>query len=311
MNRRAFTLIELLVVIAIIAILIALLLPAVQQAREAARRSTCKNKFKQVGLAIHNYHDTHIAFPLSHHLGGNRGAACTWNSGINDEYKFGWGVMILPYLDQTAVYNGFVFESNYNASANLIGQTNLHNGGAIVVAFQCPSDPQSDFRCNRTSGINNGGVTDDLGRTNMSGVADSQDWACNTSGGGWGRLDGDGTLVNANNLKFKDITDGLSNTIMVAEITGGVSGSNECQNWVCSNHTDAGHGINGPNTVPGGVTNWVRNDRERLMGFSSYHVGGCHCLLADGSVQFVSENVDDATLQAQATRAGGEVTGEW
>ena len=122
-KNRGFTLIELLVVIAIIAILIALLLPAVQQAREAARRSQCKNNLKQLGLATHNYHDSHNVFPISHGDTGN---------------SFGWRAMILPYVDQSPLYNKINFNGNIVDAGNLeIAQTPLG-------LFHCPSDPSAN-----------------------------------------------------------------------------------------------------------------------------------------------------------------------
>jgi len=306
--RQGFTLIELLVVIAIIAILVALLLPAVQQAREAARRSQCKNNFKQVSLAIHNYHDTHGVFPLSDHRGGSR-TGCTWTSSP-ENYRFSWGVMILPYMDMGTLYNQFTFTANYQLTPNVVSQKNLHTSGATVTTFLCPSDPQRDPRCARTGAINNqGGTTDpdDLGRTNMASVADSQRWSCTTSGQGWGRLDGNGIMFNGSNTRMSDVVDGTSTTFLVGEITGGNSGSFACQSWAVSNHSDTGSGINGPDTVPGGVTDWVQTPRERTMGFSSFHVGGCHFAMGDGSVHFLSQNINGDTLKALATRQGNEV----
>ncbi|MCB1129315.1 MAG: DUF1559 domain-containing protein, partial [Verrucomicrobiae bacterium] len=121
-NRRGFTLIELLVVIAIIAILIALLLPAVQQAREAARRTECKNKLKQLGLALHNYHDTFRAFPAAFYRG------TTTSPG------WGWGTMILPYIDQAPLYNQWVMTVSYDNGQNQTARRTK------LAAYKCPSD---------------------------------------------------------------------------------------------------------------------------------------------------------------------------
>ena len=135
-NRRArgFTLIELLVVIAIIAILIALLLPAVQQAREAARRSQCKNNLKQLGLAMHTYHDVHLMFPLSEM------SHFTPNSVAYDGTGFGWSAFILPFIDQAPLYNQF----NFNVP--IPGTTNQPLVANVVPVAHCPSDTQARVR---------------------------------------------------------------------------------------------------------------------------------------------------------------------
>ncbi len=294
--KRGFTLIELLVVIAIIAILIAILLPAVQQAREAARRSTCKNNFKQVGLALHNYHETHRSFPLSDHRDSGRGCSgSVWSQSA--VYRYSWGAMILPFLEANAVYNKFNFSTNYNVAPS----NSVQAVGATIPIFICPSDPQSEARCNRTGGINNGGPgnKDDLGRSNMAGVADSRDWECAAN---WGRSDGDGILYNNSNTKIRDVIDGTSNTLLVGEVTGGLPGSFDCNYWSVVNHIDTAGGINGPNTTPGSGTWSLRGQQA-----SSWHVGGCHFLLADGSVHFLSENIDSVVLKSITTRIGSEV----
>lgn len=320
--QRGFTLIELLVVIAIIAILIALLLPAVQQAREAARRSQCKNNFKQVGLAIHNYHDAHGIFPLSMHWSQDRGGFCNdlskggWAPGsaatasVTRPNRFSWSVMILPFMDQTPLYNGFDFRVDYVNSPNVISLKNMHNAGATVVAYLCPSDPQTDPRCTRTGSIDNGEGGDDLGRTNMAGIADSVQWWCSTTGGGWGRRDGNGILFNGSTTRIRDVTDGTSNTALVGEITSAMSGF-DCTPWAIMNHTDTGNGVNGSFTVPGGLRTWSRTSHAPYMGLSSYHPGGAHVLLTDGAVRFLSQNLSDITLQALGSRGGNEVLGEF
>ncbi|WP_417384931.1 DUF1559 domain-containing protein [Gimesia sp.] len=297
---RGFTLIELLVVIAIIAILIALLLPAVQQAREAARRSSCKNNFKQVGLAFHNYHETHGVFPYGCSLprGGCSGSI------PGNPARFSWGTHLLPYLDLANVYNGFNFSLNYNVAPN----GGLQQGGYKVATFQCPSDPQGDDRTNHTGGITNPGPAggkDDIGKTNMAGIADSVNWLCDISNYR-PTVAGDGVLFNHSRVKIRDIIDGSSNTLFVGEVTGGRTGSYDGQGYTIWNVLDTAGGINGPNSIPGGGY-WDKWDME----FSSYHTGGCHFLLGDGAVRFLSENIDQQTLSKLTTRQGGEVVGEF
>lgn len=309
---RGFTLIELLVVIAIIAILIALLLPAVQQAREAARRSQCRNNFKQVGLAIHNYHDVHGTFPLSLHAGGSR-PGCTWPTGMPATYRFSWSTGILPYMDMANLYQQFDFSRNYQETPNITSSgSNLHNAGATVRAFLCPSDPQGEERCVRTGTINNStGGKDDLGRTNMVGIVDSTQWQCSTAGQGWGRLDGNGIFQNVTKTSMRDVTDGMSNTIMVGEATGGQRGSNECIPWAVMNLADTGNGINGSFSTPGGNAGWKADDNLNYNGLASFHTGGAHILLGDGSVRFLNENLSDETFRNLGARNDGNVLGEF
>ncbi len=149
-RRRAFTLIELLVVIAIIAILIALLLPAVQQAREAARRSTCKNNMKQIGLALHNYHDTHRVFPYA---SSHQGRACTTARSILNHK--GW-LMLLPFIDQAPLYNKFNFSIAASTSAvsgtgTVVGVPGTGNENDFVVSREIPV-----FTCPSSTGEYNG-----------------------------------------------------------------------------------------------------------------------------------------------------------
>lgn len=190
-RRRGFTLIELLVVIAIIAVLIALLLPAVQQAREAARRTQCKNNLKQIGLALHNYHDTVGRFPMD--------AIRTFQpQGTPAARNFSWMTMILPYFDQAPLYNAI------NFSAPLWGQTVSSTGKEIrstmLTALNCPSDP----------GWGDTGRTRGFAWTDYAG---SSGWDM------WDRPDDQhgGVFTAFTCVKIADITDGTSNTIMVAE----------------------------------------------------------------------------------------------
>lgn len=137
----------------------------------------------------------------------------------------------------------------------------------------------------------------------MAGVADSRTWECASK---WGRTDGDGILYNNSNTKMRDVVDGTSNTFLVAEVAGGKPNSYDCNFWSVVNHIDTAGGINGPNTTPGQGT-WSLDGQEA----SSWHTGGCHFLMADGSVHFVSENIDSVLLQNLTTRAGLEVVSEF
>ncbi len=301
-RRRAFTLIELLVVIAIIAILIALLLPAVQQAREAARRTQCKNNLKQIGLALHNYHEAIGRLPPS---------SIAFN-------HWGWNTMVLPYLDQAPLFNQLsaVTGSSYPSLMPATGfstaidrlspaPTSLSTPLTVV---RCPSDPGSAT----VDQPINSAVVLTLGRSNYPGVAGSNAWYGATSANGAfapNQLGISGSVANPCR-SFRDFTDGLSNTFFVGErasiskINGldfggqgywaGVVGDNldvnaSCEIYFPVNKKGAGY----------------------YYAFSSHHVGGAHFLLGDGTVRFIGENINLTTYGNLASIAGGEVTGEF
>ncbi|MBD3672360.1 MAG: DUF1559 domain-containing protein [Planctomycetaceae bacterium] len=325
-SRRGFTLIELLVVIAIIAVLVALLLPAVQQAREAARRSTCKNKLKQIGLALHNYHDTHSVFPFagsSVSLGGNATADPIKNtSGLS---------MLLPFLDQAPLYNNI----NFNIAS---GDRDAGTGSVLVSAagtndqwvsekldiFLCPSDNASPFytAADNTYGIsttsaNNGyyGARSSYGLSIWT-AAWSSSWS--TQAKGSKRLFG----IDSNS-RMRDITDGTSNTVAVAEATLDVDDGDAIK-WGYIAHVGVGIDIAASNSRY--INDWVcckwttppHDPARRQVGRlgewgspGSLHTGGCHVLLGDGAVRFLSENIDNTVRTGLATISGGEVIGEF
>ncbi len=217
-KRTGFTLIELLVVIAIIAILIALLLPAVQQAREAARRSTCKNNLKQIGLALHNYHDTHRSFPPSYV--DNYPAGTPF---LNND--LGWGTFILPYMDQGPLYNNIsssgAMDVDWTTVADMTTGSTAY-AKSVLPAFICPSDPM-------------GGVNTKIGsygKSNYKVVRSVISYP-----------------VVARRLR--DFTDGASNTLVVGESDtqdhiGSIwVGKNSNSREVMSNANDT-YRINGP-----------------------------------------------------------------
>ena len=329
MKRRGFTLIELLVVIAIIAILIALLLPAVQQAREAARRSQCKNNLKQIGLALHNYHDTHKVFPPGF---------VEVNPDFQDK-RWGWGVFILPFMDQAALYNQLgVGDPNVNLHDLAVSGAADTPAETPVATFRCPSDTGPDKNSARkiTSpgepGLSNfvGNYTNDDGAVEDAGGGDMRPRAANSD------TDRGGIFSRNSEVKIRDITDGTSNTIIVGErawelplpsggkalcraaIYGGSNGVN--MNCGKSDAQSAavmavtGAGINtvsvfGPNEV---------SHNQCAMTYSSRHEGGAHFLLCDGAVRFISENInhvpDDAVnslFEYLVNREDGEVVGEF
>lgn len=336
--RAAFTLIELLVVIAIIAVLIALLLPAVQQAREAARRSTCKNNLKQIGLAMHNYHDALNQFPLNFE--------CTRSGANRTLTSISWITAALPYMDQAPLYNTMDFSINVVASPNYNG---LNNAAAIAARTRiippllCPSNPQSalgnfagnyadngpwhgngrDFQAARTDYVGSMGWVftgwKDCGNDIPQGGSVPAPWVTpdqmhNGSADGLPRLVGAFWWMGS--ASIRDISDGTSSTIGVFENHHWNTSKkfpaeqNKAAAWITPiGAIDTTHKpINfAPDDIPGGNG----GEDTRCSSFSSTHVGGAHALLCDGSVRFISENLDRNVYKSLSTRSGGEVIGEF
>jgi len=319
-KQHGFTLIELLVVIAIIAILIALLLPAVQQAREAARRTQCKNNLKQLALALHNYESTHTSFPPSRLTPD---VAIEDNAGSVSAYQ-SWTTMILPYIDQGNLGNLINYQSAWSS---------LQNRPAVSTPLQamiCPSTPGGD-RVDPHWVV--GAAAGDYGSvnevkkkvyTNVLGIADPGDGA---------RA---GVLSKGVKNMMRDITDGSSNSIMLAEAAGQpavytAAGAMKAARFAA--YQDDKIVDLGGNYAPADGTGWADPD----CGFSingatadgldkygpyminkinvsevfSFHTGGAQVALADGSVRFISENIDTTLFIGACTRAGGEVLGEF
>ncbi|TWT60292.1 DUF1559 domain-containing protein [Rubinisphaera italica] len=329
-NRLGFTLIELLVVIAIIAILVALLLPAVQQAREAARRSSCKNNLKQLCLALHNYHDTHTVFPIGEGFGYSavdQGASCD-----AAPRRAPWTVLSLPYLEASALYEKFDFSQRF---LSLYTETptsgNNHDASNVSVnAFHCPSFPAADGLHTNYFGV-------------MGGGENLADWAHTSRFGRafWNN----GTFYLNSKTKMRDITDGTSNTFFIGETkyqlgpngrtdgvrTGWASTVRGCVNatpGVTAAVTDVpvnsyiGDGNKDDTLFEVGVNSNDANFRGSVNGvassqnlqgraFGSAHQGGCHFGAVDGSIHFISENINIPTLQYLAIRDDGQVIGEF
>ncbi len=302
-KRRGFTLIELLVVIAIIAILIALLLPAVQQAREAARRSACKNNLKQLVLAMHNYESTYGVLPPGYlHKFDPAG------SGTN-HMGFGWGLMCLPQLEQANLYGQFNFNiPGFSASQLTPRETHL-------TVFLCPSDPYSQSRF----------VVRDASSS------PPERYAAGSYAANWGPstaavnlddtpLSSNGVFYRNSRTKFRDITDGQTNTLALGERTNGPirtsSGishghSSFETSWCCAAREvtdvtdDHGHMVLFETQFR---PNEIDSDDK---GVSAPHVGIGQFAMCDGSVRAVSENIDAGIYNSLGTRAGGEVSGEF
>ena len=297
-NRsRAFTLIELLVVIAIIAVLIGLLLPAVQAAREAARRAQCVNNLKQIGLALHNYDETQKCFPS--------GYVSRFDESGNDTGPgWGWASMLLPQFEQTPLFASLNFnlaiEDATNSTFRVVG----------VAAFLCPSDPtaSSYWAVDRDA-------TSGAPRRNLCTVGPSN--YVGMYGNGEPGPSGDGLFFRNSRVGLSEITDGTSQTIAVGERShrlgeatwvGSVTGAILFPN----DHDDIGRyrTETSPGMVLGHVGEGVGpgDSRGDVNQFYSLHYGGgVNFLFADGHVVFLHSTMNYRTYKALASRAGGEV----
>lgn len=312
LRRRAFTLIELLVVIAIIAVLIALLLPAVQQARESARRTQCKNQMKQLGIAMHNYHDTYKQLPP----GTIKWIGDPARTGPTSQYydDHGWYSQIGAFIDQAPWFNSINFSAQMSDASNDNARRNR------IALYGCPT----------------------------SGGTQNNEWASNTWARwrgnyvvNWGNTNyGQGTSGGVNfggspfgprgSSNFSGIVDGMSNTLMMGEIiasttapgwggpisemqiaTGGQTftawlppNSPSCDNaWrLCPGTSD----LNGISCCQ-----LAADDVSQYFTVRSRHTGGAHVLMCDGAVRFVSNNIDLNVWRTLSTSKGGEVTGDF
>jgi prepilin-type N-terminal cleavage/methylation domain-containing protein len=317
---RGFTLIELLVVIAIIAVLIALLLPAVQQAREAARKSQCKNNLKQYGLAMHNYHDVHKMFPI----GGQN-----WQLP-----NIGWQPRVLPFMDQAPLFNQINFTSGGAANGgsasawDTLLPNNLRARQVNAPYTKCPTD------------ASNGLTRTDWAQASYGGSLGSQrtpsaDGNCNTWLTPNVNYDGNGYADHGNTvtpaglsgmisrlgpcIDIAKVTDGTSNTIFVGEILSDCN--DHSTGWWDYNQGGNAHAstavpLNNMNTCPNSkkITNPActnANNWNYSWGFRSQHTGGAHFLLVDGTIRFISENIDYNTYQRLGGRADGFTVGDF
>ena len=291
--RRGFTLIELLVVIAIIAVLIALLLPAVQQAREAARRTQCRNNLHQIALAMHNYHDAHACFPPGRITGGS-----------NDCPAHSWLTPLLPFVDEVAVYNAYNFDHD---SANWIGSCGSGTSGAVnstavrsaLAQFVCPSQPGDPPLDNL--GARKGSYVGNFGTHYLNGTYMKATWDHPWyNSNGYHR----GVFWRCSYVTMRDVRDGTSQTLGAGErrfYTAGIEGSA----WAV-----------GDSQKTVGVTEYPMNLYYEgaavpiyyaRWGFSSHHEGGVFFFFLDGSVRFLSENIDHSTYKALSSIERNEI----
>jgi prepilin-type N-terminal cleavage/methylation domain-containing protein/prepilin-type processing-associated H-X9-DG protein len=293
--RRAFTLIELLVVIAIIAVLIGLLLPAVQKVREAAARVKCANNLKQIGLALHNYHDANQSLPP----GVKSTQVSDW--GETDAPGWGWAAHLLPYIEQNNLFRTIRFDLSITDPRNAAARV------TPVAIYLCPSDSAQPTFVASTEGASGVPATIcDVAAANYLGMCSSEDISDKSE---W-----NGVLYPNSRVRFTDITDGTSQTFALSERrqrdgqvswVGAVPGANVFavggDVWLDANIAMtlgyAGNDSN-PGDVGGG---WVSAHH------TSAHGVGANILFCDGHVRFLTPSIDFVTFKALATRAGGEV----
>jgi prepilin-type N-terminal cleavage/methylation domain-containing protein/prepilin-type processing-associated H-X9-DG protein len=332
--RRAFTLVELLVVIAIIGMLMGLLLPAVQKIRETASRLKCANNLKQIGLALHNYHDTLGSFPPGY-IDGNSIPSSTPDNDVGPGW--GWAAILLPFLEQENVYNQINFKQGVGLGSNAaISQHPL-------TIFQCPSDPfqmpvpvyDSTF----TNPILVVAHSDYVGCNGWeecfmgAGGSPPIGWGTDGLPGGLG-ASGVGTFYRNSHTRIANVIDGLSNTIFVGERSGnhapatwtGAPAGGRCPAWMATVPPTY------PNAPPPGPAYDNADFGEAFVlahcnathlpsadspifdpdTFYSMHTPkGANFLFGDGSVHFLSSSINPAVYQALATIAGGEVSNDW
>lgn len=309
---RGFTLIELLVVIAIIAILIALLLPAVQQAREAARRAQCQNNLKQIGLAMHNYLDTHGLFPPGM-------INSTHNSPTGVGTGWGWGALVLPFIDQAPLWQSI----NFNLPLDTGNAATLAIARRVIPGYLCPSDPVRNPSMNNAFNIR-------YGTSANAQIAQSNYLVCAGNGGIDAAADAhmaverNGMFYVNSNISIRDVLDGTSNTIMVMErdtVTppsmpgvaverrlgaawAGTSAPSLLEpNYCLYKNMVVIRQLYGE--INGSATRKDRRDP------SSQHAGGVQVAMGDGSVRFVSQNINLNTARFLAQRNDMQPLGEW
>lgn len=341
-RTHGFTLIELLVVIAIIAILVALLLPAVQQAREAARRTQCKNNLKQLGLALHNYHDVFNRFPP-----GAVHSHVPRSGSNNTSFGPSFYGMLLPYVEQTALYQSLLWVGR---SPGYINEASP-SAGATNAAIVLQAGPMSFMRCPSSPGP----VSDPTfnGRdpfAHYAGIGGAVDMVSYTetrvfNDGILGLISGGGMAVANLGLGVRDATDGTSNTMHIGEMSGRlrrldgtfswVAGSGTVHGWLMGTRNagspprlDLGGALSSggdercfnmvtirysPNQAPfaNQLFPGMGSNQGANNPLNSMHTGGVQILLTDGSVRFLSENIDLETLKKLATRDDGQVIGEF
>lgn len=308
-GRSGFTLVELLVVIAIIGVLIALLLPAVQQAREAARRMQCTNNLKQLGLGLHNHHDTYGQFPMGYEF----------RSGFTDgDPTWGWAAFLMPFIEQETIYDA-IDPKNQTVAVAVANASDLAVMKTPLGVYRCPSDTGPDLNDQRKLAGEATAVSNYIG-------SNSSDLAARNDGIPAGNYGADGIFWENSDCNFADVTDGTSNTFAIGERSWNMNRRNGTgkANYYAGNV----YGVEGRLVVGGSpvstktlysvlggtvrTINYARNDAYESSSYSSLHPGGVQFLFCDGSVQFIpdtvefdSDNTPDTVLELLASRTDG------
>jgi prepilin-type N-terminal cleavage/methylation domain-containing protein len=317
-DARGFTLVELLVVIAIIAVLIGLLLPAVQTARESARRSSCQNNLKQIGLALHNYHDVNKKMPPGF-LRNTNYSVSTFNGP-----GWGWGAQVLPQIEEAVLFDGLSPSSrNLSSAPDLVRLAQV-----AVKVFRCASSPPG-------TGLNEAlpstATAPAFALSNYKGVFGDRNTQFNYSDDNCPMFAG--SCINGGNgmfspnsgVRFKDVTDGTSKTVMVGEVPYGVNGSvNAAGNlisyrgavWVGVIAQSANSNVATHQTLRGVLAagtpsrEYIPNGTNSNA-FGSHHPSGTGFTLGDGSVRFLAESIEPSVLNRLAARNDGRPVGEY
>jgi len=299
-RRQAFTLVELLVVIAIIGVLVALLLPAVQAAREAARRMSCTNNLKQLGLGMHNHHGAFQELP----------------PGVQAAWGHSWSLHVLPFIEQQALYD--VCPTPFNDSGAWTG-TDARSLGlqslatTAVPAFRCPSSPMDDREANDVNGLANRATSNYLACAGGDAETDNNGATGMDTSNGMFLASRYNVTNPAKPKRFASVKDGLSQTVMIAEaeyLLDSNKGCNICDRFLFYHmNADSSNGSDFSESL--GSTFYPMNSKEvdttaREISFASSHPGGINACLGDGSVRFVAETIDINVWRAAGSRDGNE-----
>lgn len=303
-RKSGFTLIELLVVIAIIAALVAILLPAVQQAREAARRSSCQNNLKQLGLALHNYNDIHGVFPSSYTDSGTKQGKPATKGKLGG---WGWSAQVLPQLEQNALYDTFDFKAM--PFGPFATASNIAAMGTKLAVFSCPSDTKPDTTSRHVEGTDPAFISKIAVPSYVANTGSFTGLPCTYDKNFQVTPERDNGIVYVNSsIRFRDITDGTSNVLMLGEVTWAGSQSQ----LMFGNVDYEGYArCDGESPNAAGSYRHVRGAYYKMNGttlqhkaYHSMHTGGAQFAFCDGSVRFISESIEHTQTDYDNYKAG-------